>query len=149
MAYDTLRFTENAAGMTGRGGIAIYDGTGNDDQGGDPIADMRSATLNGGLGFFTGQEVIDAIREAAKSDDGRSTFATFAEAKALNKAFKKSLSLSEEGDDDSDGATEGNSDCSVDLGDLQALQGVMKFPVRIKCATLGWNVLIESLENLA
>ena len=25
------------------------------------------------------------------------------------------------------------------LGDLQALKGVVKYPVRIKCATLGWN----------
>ena len=27
------------------------------------------------------------------------------------------------------------------LGDLEALQGVVKFPVRIKCATLAWNTL--------
>jgi nitrogen fixation NifU-like protein len=33
------------------------------------------------------------------------------------------------------------------LGDLEALQGVRKFPVRVKCATLAWNVLQEALEQ--
>ncbi len=31
------------------------------------------------------------------------------------------------------------------LGDLRALQGVSKFPVRIKCALLGFNALEEAL----
>ncbi len=31
------------------------------------------------------------------------------------------------------------------LGDLEALQGVRKYPVRIKCASLGWNVLMDAL----
>ncbi len=35
------------------------------------------------------------------------------------------------------------------LGDLEALQGVRKFPVRVKCATLGWNTLQEALERLS
>jgi len=38
-------------------------------------------------------------------------------------------------------------DPSVNLGDLEALQGVVKFPVRIKCATLAWNTLLEALES--
>ncbi|HUE76256.1 MAG TPA: SUF system NifU family Fe-S cluster assembly protein [Chloroflexota bacterium] len=32
------------------------------------------------------------------------------------------------------------------LGDLEALQGVKKFPVRVKCATLAWNTLQEALD---
>ena len=36
-----------------------------------------------------------------------------------------------------------------DLGDLEALQGVRKFPVRVKCATLGWVTLEGALEELA
>lgn len=32
------------------------------------------------------------------------------------------------------------------LGDLEALQGVRKFPVRVKCAELGWATLLEALE---
>ncbi len=34
------------------------------------------------------------------------------------------------------------------LGDLEALTGVRKFPVRVKCATLGWHTLEEALEEL-
>ncbi len=33
------------------------------------------------------------------------------------------------------------------LGDLIALKGVVKYPVRIKCALLGWNTLLEALEE--
>ena len=32
------------------------------------------------------------------------------------------------------------------LGDLEALQGVRKFPVRIKCADLAWTTLEQALE---
>ena len=34
------------------------------------------------------------------------------------------------------------------MGELAALQGVVKFPVRIKCATLGWNTLLQGLSEL-
>ena len=37
-------------------------------------------------------------------------------------------------------------DPSVDLGDLEALAGVRKFPVRVKCAALSWNVVEQGLE---
>jgi nitrogen fixation NifU-like protein len=32
------------------------------------------------------------------------------------------------------------------LGDLESLQGVREFPVRIKCAVLGWHTVLEALE---
>jgi nitrogen fixation NifU-like protein len=32
-----------------------------------------------------------------------------------------------------------------EFGDLMALKGVVKYPVRIKCAVLGWDVLQEAL----
>ena len=35
------------------------------------------------------------------------------------------------------------------LGDLRALQGVARFPVRIKCALLAWDALEEALESHA
>ena len=38
---------------------------------------------------------------------------------------------------------------SVDLGDLEALAGVRKFPVRVKCAALSWNVVEHGLEEYA
>jgi nitrogen fixation NifU-like protein len=40
-------------------------------------------------------------------------------------------------------------DPDVKLGDLEALQGVVKFPVRIKCATLSWNTLAQGLDEAA
>ena len=33
------------------------------------------------------------------------------------------------------------------LGDVEALQGVRKFPVRVKCASLSWNVLEQLLSS--
>jgi nitrogen fixation NifU-like protein len=35
-----------------------------------------------------------------------------------------------------------------ELGELAALQGVVKFPPRIKCATLGWNTLVQGLDEV-
>jgi nitrogen fixation NifU-like protein len=34
------------------------------------------------------------------------------------------------------------------IGELGALQGVVKFPVRIKCAVLAWNTLSQGLDEL-
>jgi nitrogen fixation protein NifU and related proteins len=34
-----------------------------------------------------------------------------------------------------------------ELEDLEALEGVKKYPVRIKCALLPWNTLLEALET--
>jgi nitrogen fixation protein NifU and related proteins len=41
-----------------------------------------------------------------------------------------------------EGAVEPDED---EFGDLIALKGVVKYPVRIKCAVLGWDVLQEAL----
>jgi nitrogen fixation NifU-like protein len=37
-------------------------------------------------------------------------------------------------------------DSVEELGDLEALQGVKKYPVRIKCAILSWNTMLEGME---
>ena len=58
------------------------------------------------------------------------------EVRKLVYRFKHMMSI-EEGDEP---------DTSVKLGDLEALQGVVKFPVRIKCAVLAWNTLAEGLD---
>lgn len=44
----------------------------------------------------------------------------------------------------------GDADAARDkaLGDLRALAGVSKFPVRVKCALLGWNALTEALKTV-
>jgi nitrogen fixation NifU-like protein len=49
-------------------------------------------------------------------------------------------------DVDPDGNGDGDGE-PVALGDLEALQGVVKFPVRIKCATLAWNTLLDALDR--
>lgn len=60
------------------------------------------------------------------------------EVRALVRKFKGMMSI--ESDDDAPPV-------DVPLGDLEALQGVVKFPVRIKCATLAWNTLVEALDT--
>jgi nitrogen fixation NifU-like protein len=35
-----------------------------------------------------------------------------------------------------------------DLGDIEALQGVAKFPARIKCATLAWKAMEKGVEQV-
>ena len=66
-----------------------------------------------------------------------------AEVQALVRRFKGMMSIP---DDDGNPI---EPDPEVKLGDLEALQGVVKFPVRIKCATLAWNTLLEALAQPA
>ena len=61
-----------------------------------------------------------------------------AEVLAFVRRFKHMMTLTE-GDDEVYQ--------SINLGDIEALQGVVKFPVRIKCATLGWNTLLEAITE--
>jgi nitrogen fixation NifU-like protein len=43
--------------------------------------------------------------------------------------------------------TEPDGAAPEELGDLEALQGVAKFPVRVKCATLAWHTLEDGLKQ--
>lgn len=38
-------------------------------------------------------------------------------------------------------------DEDVELEDIEALQGVAKFPARIKCATLAWKAMEKGVQN--
>jgi nitrogen fixation NifU-like protein len=68
----------------------------------------------------------------------------------LTRAFKALMSIHESKlEGESDGSDLQAELDGVDLGDLEALQGVVKFPVRIKCATLAWNTLQQGLEEIA
>ena len=74
------------------------------------------------------------------------------EARALTRAFKALMSIHEsrlDGGPDGSGTDTPVPDPEVKLGDLEALQGVVKFPVRIKCATLSWNTLTQALDEVA
>jgi nitrogen fixation protein NifU and related proteins len=72
---------------------------------------------------------------------------TLDEVRDLTKAFKAMMSIHEHSlEGDGDGADlEDVPD--VKLGDLEALRGVVKFPVRIKCATLSWNTLAQAIDE--
>jgi len=109
---------------------------------GDVVKDIRI----GGQGCSISQSSASMMSSAVK---GR----TVAEVKALSRAFKGMMSIHEQsldGDgasDDGDDAVGGNGEAEVKLGDLEALRGVVKFPVRIKCATLSWNTLLQGLDE--
>jgi nitrogen fixation NifU-like protein len=57
-----------------------------------------------------------------------------ADARAVAESIKRMMAGEEEGDD-------------KELEDLVSLKGVTKYPVRIKCALLGWNTLVEALDE--
>ena len=65
------------------------------------------------------------------------------DARAAMRSFKRMMTVAEDGDPDAEVPVDLRS-----LGELAALQGVVKFPVRIKCATLAWNTLAQALVEL-
>jgi nitrogen fixation NifU-like protein len=67
------------------------------------------------------------------------------EARALVRAFKAMMSIHEHSLEGEDG--DGDGGVEVKLGDLEALRGVVKFPPRIKCATLAWYTLSQGLDE--
>ncbi len=75
------------------------------------------------------------------------------ETRELIKAFKAMMSIHERGlDANGDRGFDGEAgpvapDPAVDMGELEALRGVVKFPVRIKCATLSWNTLAQAFDE--
>jgi nitrogen fixation NifU-like protein len=69
------------------------------------------------------------------------------DARRLVRAFKGMMSIHEHGLDGDDDEAADALDQDVKLGDLEALRGVVKFPVRIKCATLAWNTLVQGLDE--
>ena len=73
-----------------------------------------------------------------------------ADARTLTRAFKALMSIHESkiGGDTDEVDVAADELAGVRLGDLEALQGVVKFPVRIKCATLAWNTLTQGLDEL-
>ena len=56
------------------------------------------------------------------------------DAAALAESIKRMMAGEEDGD-------------PKELGDLVSLKGVVKYPVRIKCALLSWNTLLEAFDE--
>jgi nitrogen fixation protein NifU and related proteins len=96
----------------------------------------------GGQGCSISQSSASMMSQAIK---GR----TVTDVRALVRRFKGMMSIEEAGDSDGDGDGDAMESADIALGDLEALQGVVKFPVRIKCATLAWNTLLEALDQPA
>ena len=92
----------------------------------------------GGQGCSISQASASMMTEIIK---GKS----ISEAEEIIHAFKEMMEIyeSELSGEETDGTSS-----SVDLGDLEALQGVVKYPVRIKCATLAWNTLTQSINEI-
>ena len=69
---------------------------------------------------------------------------TIDEVRAAIERFKQLMTVHET-------TLDGNGEAPVadlrTMGELAALQGVVKFPVRIKCATLAWNTLSQGLDD--
>src|ERR1043165_8817822 len=93
----------------------------------------------GGQGCSISQSSASMMSAAVKGK-------TVDEVRELTKAFKAMMSIHEAGLEGADADDEIPDD--VKLGDLEALRGVVKFPVRIKCATLSWNTFGQGLEEL-
>jgi len=97
---------------------------------GDRIADVRIQ----GRGCSISQASASMMAEAVAGK-------TFAEVEALIHRFKAMMEI-EPGDAGLDASRPG-----AVLGDLEALQGVRRFPVRIKCADLPWTTLAQALAE--
>jgi len=107
----------------------------------DVVRDIRI----GGQGCSISQSSASMMSSAVKGK-------TLGEVRALSRAFKGMMSIHEQSLDgdglDGDGEEPATpEDENLKLGDLEALRGVVKFPVRIKCATLSWNTLLQGLDE--
>ncbi len=89
---------------------------------GDRVADVRFV----GRGCSISQASASMMTERIK---GR----TLEDARRLAARFK--------------GMMQGQAVDEEEMGDLAALQGVRKFPVRVKCATLSWVALEQGIEE--
>jgi len=103
----------------------------------DRVVDVRIS----GQGCSISQSSASMMSQAVKGK-------TLAEVRATVRAFKAMMSIHEHdlGGDGEDAALD-EALPGVKLGDLEALRGVVKFPVRIKCATLAWNTLVQGIDE--
>ena len=108
----------------------------------DPETDVVREVKIGGQGCSISQASTSMMSAAVKGKPVE-------EARQLIRAFKALMSIHESKlEGESDGSDLSAELEGVRLGDLEALQGVVKFPVRIKCATLAWNTLQQGLDEL-
>jgi len=105
------------------------------------LSDIKIA----GTGCSISQSSASLMSAAVKGKD-------LAEVRDLIHTFKGMMSIHESSLPGAADDAEPEEPTPVDvdaLGELAALQGVVKFPVRIKCATLSWNTLAQGLDEAA
>ena len=98
--------------------------------------DRVSAVAIDGQGCSISQASASMMSESIKGK-------TLDEIAELAAGFRRMVSLDEADGPDLDPDRPG-----AVLGDIEALQGVRRYPVRIKCAGLGWSTLLEALGSL-
>ena len=104
---------------------------------GDRIEDIRI----GGQGCSISRSSASLMTVAVKGK-------TLEEADAAIRSFKAMMSIHESTlDPDAPPAEMPTASELAKMGELAALQGVVKFPVRIKCAVLAWNTLAECMAK--
>ncbi|HWC31541.1 MAG TPA: SUF system NifU family Fe-S cluster assembly protein [Actinomycetota bacterium] len=93
--------------------------------------------------------VLDDGRVAEISFEGQGCSISQASASMLTEAVRgKRLEDTDALAGDFRGMMEGRHEPDEDeFGDLLALKGVVKYPVRIKCAVLAWDVLQDALRD--
>jgi nitrogen fixation protein NifU and related proteins len=103
----------------------------------------------GGSGCSISQSSASLMSAAVKGkpvDEVRRLISTF---KGMMSIHEAALGPEGNGDGSGDGVESEPEEIDLDkLGELAALQGVVKFPVRIKCATLSWNALAQGLDEV-
>jgi nitrogen fixation protein NifU and related proteins len=108
---------------------------------GETVRDLKVA----GQGCSISQSSASMMSAAVKGKP-------VSEARELISKFKAMMSIHEQTLDAAEDETPPpsfSSEPGAELGELEALQGVVKFPVRIKCATLSWNTLQQGLDDAA
>jgi nitrogen fixation NifU-like protein len=93
-----------------------------------------------GHGCSISQSSSSLMSAAVKGKPLSEVNATIDNFKQMMTGHESTLTQHQEDDDEVDLRT---------LGELAALQGVVKFPVRIKCAALAWNTLRQGLEEIS
>jgi nitrogen fixation NifU-like protein len=90
---------------------------------GETIEDIAFAGRGCSISQASASMMTDAVKGASVEDASR-----------LAEAFRTMM-------------TDADSEPDEALGDLEAFQGVAKFPVRVKCATLAWRVLEDAIKG--
>lgn len=92
----------------------------------DKIADVKLTAKGCSINTASGSMMSEVVQGH-----------TLAEAQSMIDSFKNMMLQGQQAD----------TELPESMEDLEALRGVKKYPVRIKCALLPWNTLLEGIKN--